>query len=68
MIVGARQTMNRTEVATSVFVRAISLMDDVAAADDVELWRHWTTRRSLTTVMLVVTTMVTKKSMVSTVE
>ena len=36
---GARQTMNRTEVATSVFVRTISLMDDVAATDtdDVEL-------------------------------
>ena len=31
--------MNRTEVATSVFVRTISLMDDVAATDtdDVEL-------------------------------
>ena len=60
--------MNRTEVATSVFVRAISLMDDVAATDDVELWRHWTTRRSLKAVMVVVTVMVVKKSMISTVE
>ena len=68
MIVGAWQIMNRTEVATSVFVRAISLMDDVAAIDDVELWRHWTTRRSLTAVMVVVTAMVVKKSMISTAE
>ena len=62
--------MNRTDVATSVFVRTISLMDDVAAtdADDVELWRHWTTRRSLKAVMVVVTAMMVKKSMVSTVE
>ena len=60
--------MNRTEVATSVFVRVISLMDDVAATDDVELRRHWTTRRSLKAVMVVVTAMVVKKSMVSTAE
>ena len=60
--------MNRTEVATSVFVRTISLMDDVAATDDVERWRHWTTRRSLKAVMVVVMAMVVKKSVVSIVE
>ena len=70
MIVGARQTMNRTDVATSVFVRAISLMDDVTdtEADDVELRRHWTTRHSLTAVMVVVTAMMVKKSVISIVE
>ena len=62
--------MNRTDVATSVFVRPISLTDEVMDpdADDVDICRHWTTRRSLMAVMMVVMAMVVKKSMVSTVE
>ena len=39
MTVGARQTMNRTDVATRVFVKTISLMDVVTDpyTDDVDL-------------------------------
>ena len=51
--------------------RFLSVVTDVVTdpyADDVELRCHWTTRRSLTAVMVVVTAMVVKKSEVSTVE